>query len=205
MNDKHSALNASMKDAYYSLSNSKSYTFSSKFYDTSSIDNVIKKRNSDESIASPSSSLSSQTQQVFNVETEARAIIDILKSDDFIPGELSKTELYLENLHAKNVSLFRDSFQKAWLELYRDNENHIANFICISSSLDYDLLEDRADTLVIAGYAHISPIVNEAVIRAIEMWGQEAHIAYLENMRPTEISWLDDYRDEVIRDLKSSL
>ncbi|MBE8607925.1 hypothetical protein [Vibrio sp. OPT10] len=205
MNDKYSAYNASMKDAYHSLSNSKAYAFSSKFYDTSSIESVIKKRNSDDSITSPSSSLSHSNQQVFNVETEAKSIIDILKSDDFIPGEISKTELYLENLYAKNANLFRDSFQKAWLELYSGKENHISNFICISSSLDYDMLEDRADTLVIAGYAHTNPVVNEAVIRAIEMWGQVHHIGYLENMRPTEIDWLDNYKDEVIRDLKSSL
>lgn len=99
--------------------------------------------------------------------------------------------------------MMRDSFQKAWLELYaNENHHHIANFISIASSIEYEILDDRADALIIAGYGHKSPQVNEAVIRAVEMWEQVKHIDYLENMKPTKIDWLDNYKNDVVRNLE---
>lgn len=193
-------------DLLKSLSDSKFSSFDIKFFDYTIATDILKSTSSSSSSKkAASSSLNHKNDQAFNADAYAEIIRDMLITDDYIPGESSKTGLYLENLYRKDMSLFRDSFQKAWLELYRYNEHHIANFICIASSLEYEMLEDRADALIIAGYGHISPLVNEAVIRAVEMWEQEKHIDYLTNMRPTNINWLDKYKDNVIQDLKLGL
>ncbi|EPA0982231.1 hypothetical protein ACQZVD_000791 [Vibrio parahaemolyticus] len=198
--------NANYFDLLKSVSDSKFASFDLKFFDNALATDILRGSNSSTSIRkTSSSSLNHKNDQPFDADTYAEIIRDMLITDDYVPGESSKTGLYLENLYRKDIVIFRDSFQKAWLELYRHNEHHIANFICIASSLEYEMLEDRADALIIAGYGHVSPLVNEAVIRAVEMWEQEKHIDYLTNMRPTNIAWLDKYKDSVIQDLKLGL
>lgn len=197
---------ANYKSFLKSLSASKFSSFDLKFFDNAIAADILTGANSSTSInKAASSSLNYRNDQKFNADAYAEIIRDLLITDDYVPGESSKTGLYLENLYRKDIALFRDSFQKSWLELYSYNEHHIANFICIASSLEYEMLEDRADALIIAGYGHISPLVNESVIRAVEMWEQEKHIDYLANMRPTGINWLDKYKDSVIQDLKLGL
>jgi len=179
--------------------------FNLKFIDQGFAEKILDKSELSYDLKSNSSSLSSTYDQDLKAKKYAEIIADMAVADDFVPGELSKTGLYLENLYRKDKALFRDCFQKAWLELFIRDERHMANFICIASTLDYDMLEDRADTLVIAGFSHVSTLVNEAVIRAVEMWEQEKHIEYLKNMRPANIGWLDNYKDSVIRDLERGL
>lgn len=188
-----------------SLSDSKFSSFDSKFFDNTITLDLLASTNTNASTKKTVSSSLNNNEKVFKADKYAEIITDLLITDDYVPGESSKTGLYLENLYRKNNALFKDSFQKAWLGLYSRNENHIANFISIASSLEYEMLEDRADALIIAGYAHRSPLVNESVIRAVEMWEQEKHIDYLTNMRPTGINWLDKYKDNVIQDMKLGL
>lgn len=189
-------------DLLKSLTSSNSFSYDSKFFDKVLATSILQTSSTNNTGASSSENRSTRSH---DAEKYAEIIKDMLLSDDYSPGESSKTGLYLENLYGKDQDLFRDSFQKAWLELYCCNEHHIANFISIASTLDYEMLEDRADALIIAGYGHQSPLVNEAVIRAVEMWEQEKHIGYLTNMRPTNISWLDRYKDSVIKDLQLGL
>lgn len=136
----------------------------------------------------------------------AKSIKDTLKYDDFVPGEISRTQLLLESMHKENVSAFKDAYQKCLLDLYKsDQTDDLVKFISISSNLDYEILQERADTLIIAGYAHINPFVMEAAIRAIEGWQQLSHIQYLKVMRPSEIEWIENYKLEVIEDLQNIL
>jgi len=131
-------------------------------------------------------------------------LIRLIKFDEYIEGEVSKTELFFENLYKQNIYVFRECFQKAWLRLYSDkNPDLIGTFINIASTLDYTWLEDRADTLVLAAYAHKDSYVNDSILRAIESWEQPVHLTYLEQMKPLDIDWLDNYRLSVIKHLRN--
>ncbi|APW49188.1 hypothetical protein O4M77_15720 (plasmid) [Acinetobacter sp. YWS30-1] len=136
-------------------------------------------------------------------EKNSKKLIRILKQDEFVPGELNKTQLFLENLLVKNKDLFREVFQKTWLQIFPEkNTIHIINFISMASYFDYDVLDDRADVLVISGCSHIDIRVNEAAIRAIESWEQKKHIDFLKAIKPTEVEWLESYKSNVIKILE---
>lgn len=135
-----------------------------------------------------------------NIDRYCKYIINLIKSDEYIEGEISKTGLYLENLHAKDEYIFRMCFQKVWLELFKlKNPLLLSTFIGISSTLEYSWLEDTADTLILGAYSHTNTYVIDAVLRAVESWENPGHLAYLEQMRPLEIDWLEEYRQSILK------
>lgn len=132
-------------------------------------------------------------------EIKARYLVSLSIKEEFVEGEVSAVEVYLESLHQENPALFLEAFQKCWLKLYAlDNTFVLADFISIVSSIDYNWLNDKADVLVLSGCAHTDPYVNEATLRAIEAWEQPAHIEYLNNVRQFELDWLEEYRMDVV-------
>ncbi|ENW53825.1 hypothetical protein [Acinetobacter baumannii] len=150
------------------------------------------------------SSLDISSKLSIEAERNAKKLIRILKQDEFIPGELNKTQLFLENLLLKDINLFREVFQKTWLTIFPEkNPIHIINFISMASYFEYDVLEDRADVLVISGCAHIDLRVNEAAIIAIESWEQKKHIAFLKSIKQSNVDWLETYKSNVINILES--
>ncbi|MGY8868869.1 MAG: hypothetical protein ACKVJE_00390 [Pseudomonadales bacterium] len=171
----------------------------------------LKEEGGSETFDSPyeiSSSTYTDTRNYADIRASAKKyskdLIRLIKFDEYIEGEVSKTGLFLESLYKQNQAVFRDCFQKAWLELYtHKNPELIATFINIASTLDYEWLEDSADALILAAYNHKDTYVNDSTLRAIESWEQPKHLDYLEQMRPIGIDWLDDYKQSVLQYLRN--
>lgn len=134
---------------------------------------------------------------------KAEYLISLSQKDEFVEGEVSAVEVYLEALYKESPTLFLETFQKCWLKLYAlNNAAVLADFISIISAIEYDWLTDKADVLVLAGCAHSDPYVNEATLRAIEAWEQPGHIEYLNNIRRFESVWLEKYRMDVVHHIE---
>lgn len=130
-------------------------------------------------------------------------VFDLLKSEDYIEGEISKTQIYLESLHDKNISLFNNVFQKSWLSLYTKSASELRKYLCVASCLDYNLVRENADTLILGGASHSNFLVNEAALRAAESWGQAKFLGYLREMRDFDAEWLQNYKLSVMDYLES--
>ncbi|QUJ67746.1 hypothetical protein KDD30_00770 [Photobacterium sp. GJ3] len=133
----------------------------------------------------------------------ANEIIQYVISDEFVEGEISKTQLYLEKLHLENPLLFRESFTSAWVKLYHmTNPRFLYVFASVASCLPYEWLKAHGITLILGCSSHQDPLVNEACIRMAEAWEQPEHAAYLEKMRDFHYDWLQSYKLETILYLK---
>ncbi|HIF9239468.1 TPA: hypothetical protein ACX6RC_001988 [Photobacterium damselae] len=130
--------------------------------------------------------------------TKMNQIKHFLAQDYFEEGMITKTQLYLENLLSDNNLMFQESFRAVWLDLYKNNASQLELFINICSMMDYTKMGDSADALLLGASSHKSVNVQEAVIRAIEAWEQSDHKDYIENMRPFESEWIEEYRLEVL-------
>ncbi|SEA18600.1 hypothetical protein [Microbulbifer marinus] len=130
-------------------------------------------------------------------------LVRLVQSDEYVEGEVGKTETYLENLYSENVTRFRKAYKKTWLKLFGTNIESFKTFVNISSAINYEWLSDEADALIIAACSHKDPFVNEAAIRAMEAWEQKKHIDYFGNIRKFEIEWLTEYRESVLEYLRS--
>ncbi|WP_227907463.1 hypothetical protein [Escherichia coli] len=125
-----------------------------------------------------------------------------LKSENYIEGEITKTQIYLESLSEKNKSLFLEVFQRVWVSIYYSPE-YLRNFLYIAASMDYELMKDRADVLILGCSAHEDVLVQEAAIRAFESWENPEHAAHLRAMRKFNEKWIEDYRQSTINFLES--
>ncbi|EEC8207270.1 TPA: hypothetical protein KKK70_002645 [Escherichia coli] len=125
--------------------------------------------------------------------------ISLLFSEDYVEGEITKTQLYLEGLYKENSFVFREVFQRVWLDLFRNkNTYELRNFICVASCLEYEILGDKADAIILAASVYDDKYVNEAALRAAEGWGNPQLALYLNGIRDFGISWLDNYKKSVI-------
>ncbi|EES2369640.1 hypothetical protein [Escherichia coli] len=125
--------------------------------------------------------------------------MSLLFSEDYVEGEITKTQLYLEGLYKENSFVFREVFQRVWLDLFRNkNTYELRNFICVASCLEYEILGDKADAIILAASVYDDKYVNEAALRAAEGWGNPQLALYLNGIRDFGISWLDNYKKSVI-------
>jgi|GEM_PF-6549527 len=140
----------------------------------------------------------------FNIRAQqaSNKIISLIKSEDYIEGEMTKTQIYLESLYRENKYLFKDSFQKSWVKLFSAKPYILRNFVCVASCLDYSWLEDKALVLVLGASNHQDKYVNEAALRAAESWENPEFISILENIKEFDVDWLDNYKEEVIAYLR---
>ncbi|WP_406860982.1 hypothetical protein WHU70_14325 [Escherichia coli] len=125
-----------------------------------------------------------------------------LKSENYIEGEITKTQIYLESLSEKNKSLFLEVFQRVWVSIYYSPE-YLRNFLYIAASMDYELMKDCADVLILGCSAHEDVLVQEAAIRAFESWENPEHASHLRAMRKFNEKWIEDYRQSTINFLES--
>ncbi|HCE2193706.1 hypothetical protein [Vibrio parahaemolyticus] len=143
---------------------------------------------------------------LFGITAErcAAELTQFVLRDDYVEGDVSKTQLYLEKLYLdKGVRIFREAFQKCWVRLFAlDNPKHLYTFACIASCLPYEWLDTHGITLILGCAAHKHYLVNEACIRMAEAWETSEHAKHLENMTPFDIDWLEEYRLETIEFLK---
>ncbi|HDY7398697.1 TPA: hypothetical protein RRF16_004309 [Klebsiella pneumoniae] len=140
----------------------------------------------------------------FNIKAQqaCNKIISLIKSEDYVEGEITKTQIYLESLYKENKYLFKESFQKTWVKLFSAKPNTLRNFVCVASCLDYSWLEDKALVLVLGASNHQDKYVNEAALRAAEAWENPDFISILENIKKFDVDWLDDYKEQVIEFLR---
>lgn len=185
------------------VDNSISYGLSLS-YRHASVDEIISSVRSDFRATQLLSSSKGPTQvsDDSKILRSVKQILRLLNSEEYIEGQISRTEKYLESLFFKNKYAFRESFQRAWLTLFRKSNDDFANFINMCSGLPYEYLEDKADALVVAACSHRDFSVNEAAIRAIDAWSQSFHVDYLEQIRDFDISWLDEYKRKVQKRLR---
>lgn len=139
----------------------------------------------------------------FQVTKAVDRVMELIFSEDYIEGEASKTQLYFEYLYCKNKNIFLEVFNRAWVSLYREENYYIMMFLNVASTIPYEWLKYRADSVVMGFNSIEDPLVNEAAIRAAESWGQKSHVEILEKMRDFEISWIQQYKLDVIRYLRS--
>lgn len=146
----------------------------------------------------------SNSQFDVEIEKKIKKALSLLKTEDQVDGEVTKTQIFLEFLSESDSRMFLEVFQKLWLRLYRDDTVHFRNFVCIASAMDYDILKDRADALIFGAVSHQDFLVQEAAIRAIESWENKDHLAYLNSIREFELPWLEDYKRNVILNLEGA-
>ncbi|MDX7732592.1 hypothetical protein SJS46_05330 [Aeromonas caviae] len=153
------------------------------------------------SFTSPGSTISTFVED--SAEDFYDELLVALYSDDSQLGEPSKVKDLIVELYKDNRQAFFSAYQKLWLDLYeRGNDDALYSLIMKSASLPNEYFSYYAKVMVCACASHKSVIIQEAAIKAVDMWGDSKFIDVLKGMREFDIAWLEQYRCSVIDSLE---
>ncbi|MGN5115003.1 hypothetical protein [Aeromonas jandaei] len=118
-------------------------------------------------------------------------------------GESSKFKDLMIELYQENQLAFLEAYQKLWLKLYEGSDDDVLCLLIVKSALiPYSYFSSHAKVMVCGCASHQSVTVQESLLKAVDMWGDPEFISILEQMRPFDFKWLEDYRQRVIECLK---
>ncbi len=127
----------------------------------------------------------------------------LFSRDEYVDGEVSRTQLFFEVLYRDDKLVFERLFQKAWLHVFLDKKpSSLSDFILISASLDYSMLNENADVILVGSWSHKSLDVKDAILRAAESWQNPKHSAFLEQMTDIDDECLSEYKARVMESLR---
>jgi hypothetical protein len=128
-------------------------------------------------------------------------LLQKMPQDDFVAGEISESERYIE----KTAKEYGWPDTMIWLNaVYLDNFSNPAILIGLMHCLShfkYDDVKPVGPTMALGVLQHSDIFVRDYAIRAFENWGDKEAIPILESLS-CEAKWLQEYIDEVIKELK---
>ncbi|MDR1309576.1 MAG: HEAT repeat domain-containing protein [Deltaproteobacteria bacterium] len=133
--------------------------------------------------------------------SKTSSLLQIIKQDDFIAGEISNTEIFITNIAKK----FGWTNTIDWLKdicLKNFSDNTILSGIMHSlSHFDYKNINPAGVYIALAVLGHKDFYVRDYAIRAIENWNRKEFIPALKELSCDE-SWQKEYIDKVINGLE---
>lgn len=132
-----------------------------------------------------------------NIKT---TLSELLSNDLFRVGYDSSTSIYFRNLLTSNP----DYAMKGMLEVFYDNyHNHkiVEGILNVLSILEYDKVVPEGPIMALTLTSYDNDTIKEALIRVFENWCNKDSIRLLETIKFDD-EWLDNYRLEVIEDIK---
>ena len=121
----------------------------------------------------------------------------LIKQDEFIDGELSKSEMYIRNA-AENDQI--DLVIEAMMEVYSDSlhDTHILEgILSMISSVSYNLVYPKGQIMAMGLLSNKELSVRDKAIQCFERWNSKKGIEYLKSLecRPR---WLQKYVEKVM-------
>lgn len=134
------------------------------------------------------------SQLVHKLAEELRFVI---AQDDFIDGEISKSEQYIRELVlGDELTMIRDALNHIY-ETSFDQPHILVGVLTIVSSLPYDTFAPDAQTIAIGALSHKDLEVRDKAIQCFERWNSKKGLDYLRRFK-FEPAWLQRYVDRVI-------
>jgi len=141
--------------------------------------------------------------ETFLKEKLTYQLIETILEESFEFGVKSKSEILIEEQLGINALATRNWLNEIFID-YFDDEKILIGILRIIGRFDEQIIFPQGQTMALAALNHINPEIKELGIRAFENWGTLNSIKILENIT-IEIDWLDEYKNQVISDLKEAL
>ncbi|MDR0621330.1 MAG: hypothetical protein LBJ61_05580, partial [Deltaproteobacteria bacterium] len=134
-------------------------------------------------------------------KAETIMLLRIMAQDDFVAGEISSSEIYIEEI-AKEYG-WQNTMR--WLNsIYLDNYSKPAILIGIMhclSHFEFDNVKPEGQTMALGLLQHEDVFVRDLAIRAYENWNDKEALPILKSLS-YDTKWLRDYVDAVVKALE---
>lgn len=129
-----------------------------------------------------------------------KTLFELLSTDVFRVGFESSTSIYFRSVLETNP----DYAKKAMLDVFYDNyhnKKYVEGILNVLSIMDYEKVTPEGPIMVLTLTSYESDTIKEALVRVFENWCNKESIRLLEKIRFDD-PWLENYRLEVIEDIK---
>lgn len=129
--------------------------------------------------------------------------IDLIREENFEFGYVSDSEKLINEQLAHNELATKNWINEIFISNY-DNTSIIIGILRIIGRFKEEIIFPQGHTLALAALMHENDEVKELGIRAFENWASNNSLKVLSNIK-IEQDWLDEYKMEVIADLKEEI
>lgn len=150
-----------------------------------------------------SETVNNDEQETIIKEMFEKKLLFLLHSEDIEIGELSSADYYIEN----NIKKFSNT--KYWLSDVASKctkePNILSKLLLLISRLTPSQMGEVGYLIAMAALNHSNLEIRENAIRIYETYSDQRSLEMLEASRPDNIKWLENYKNLVINDIKSTL
>lgn len=121
----------------------------------------------------------------------------IIQNDEFIDGEVSSSEAFMQDLYAKNQL---DYIADALMELYSENLSNphtLEGILLMVSSVPFEVIAPEGQIMAMGLLSNKNLSVRDRAIQCFERWNSRKGLNYLKNLNCYP-RWLQKYVEKVI-------
>ncbi|HDJ89352.1 MAG TPA: hypothetical protein ENG40_01490 [Thermoprotei archaeon] len=134
---------------------------------------------------------------------ETPKLIAIIEEQEFEYGFESPAERFIKEKLRVNSFVAKEWLNKLFLQMF-DNAHIIIGILQAISHLNYSEIFPTGQTMALAALSHKNAEVRECGIRAFESWCNYESLKVLKTVHYPE-KWLQDYVNQVIKDIEEEL
>lgn len=131
------------------------------------------------------------------IEKAVNEITMMLSRDEFIDGEISVSERYVEDAYESGDL---DCIKEALMEVYTKNYSNshmVVGILMMISRIPYDVVEPKGTLMALGLLSHRDLEVRDRAIQCFERWNSKKGLEILRNVECSP-KWLQNYADKVI-------
>lgn len=131
-------------------------------------------------------------------------LISLIKNEDFEFGKKNETIKLIEQQLEFNSVATQNWFNKLYIKYFASDEKILIGLLRIVEALNETALHPTGEIIAIAALSHKNDEVKELGVRIFENWCSLSSYEILKNIK-VETVWLQEYIDQVIKDIEIEL
>lgn len=131
------------------------------------------------------------------IEIAVNEISTLISRDEFIDGEVSKSEKYMESVYqGDDFDCIKEALMKVYTKNFSDS-HMMEGILMMISRVPYASVDPQGTVMALGLLAHKDLGVRDKAIQCFERWNSKRGLAILKNIKCSP-KWLQNYADKVI-------
>ena len=169
--------------------------------DISVTSSITSENSNDSSIESDDIQKKFAQYKKIKVDEYSEEILSIFMNDEFIDGEISRSEVYMEKHFNENTSIYILGALNDILIKNFDAPHVLEGILTMLSSISYKAASPEGVSMCASLLGHKSLEVKDKAVQTFERWNSKKGIIILENL-DFQPMWFQNYINDVISALK---
>lgn len=129
-------------------------------------------------------------------------LFNLIENEYFEFGYESESERLILQKLSENSFATMHWLNQLYIDFFKNNVKYLKGILRIIGRFSQKSLFQELSTIALGSLSHQDEEVVELSLRAFENWGNKESLEILENTSEIKNEWLEEYRKNIINDLK---